>query len=259
VVVVLYFAILFELKYQLPKYFLSSSMRLIIFYSYNALFFIVLLHFIKRNAAKFYIISVGIITAFITFLYPIGMHLDNVIIRNDYLFNNGGSLGEFCYHYVNVFFVLAALASIMKVIIAKSGIKSILMNFFYWYLIVMIVYLGSSELNHLNLWINFGSGVGYREIENSSVRIGYPVLWSVISLIIMLIGLRKSIKMLRIISLSLFLITIIKLFSYDIMDVSDGGKIIAFIILGVILLLVSFLYQKLKKIIFDSGEISENK
>ena len=55
----------------------------------------------------------------------------------------------------------------------------------------------------------------------------------------------------RIISLTLFLIILLKLFIFDIRGISEGGKIAAFISLGVILLIVSFMYQKLKKLILE--------
>jgi len=38
---------------------------------------------------------------------------------------------------------------------------------------------------------------------------------------------------------------------YDLSSVSQGAKIVAFVVLGVVLLVLSFLYQKLKKMLFD--------
>ena len=73
----------------------------------------------------------------------------------------------------------------------------------------------------------------------------------------MLIGMRSKIKTLRIISLSLFSLTILKLFIYDISNVGQGGKIAAFIILGVILLIVSFMYQKIKGLFSDDNTKNE--
>jgi uncharacterized membrane protein len=61
-------------------------------------------------------------------------------------------------------------------------------------------------------------------------------------------------KPLRISALILFGITLIKLFMFDIRDITPGGKIIAFILLGVLLLIISFMYQRLKKIIIDDTE-----
>ncbi len=43
------------------------------------------------------------------------------------------------------------------------------------------------------------------------------------------------------------MITLLKLFIYDIVNIPVGGKIAAFFSLGVLLLVVSFMYQRLKK------------
>jgi uncharacterized membrane protein len=58
-------------------------------------------------------------------------------------------------------------------------------------------------------------------------------------------------KPLRIIALVLFGVTILKLFCYDISNISPAGKIIAFILLGVLLLIISFMYQRLKRILLN--------
>ena len=82
-------------------------------------------------------------------------------------------------------------------------------------------------------------------------RTGYAILWGLSSFILMVVGMRKKVKIVRILSLALFAITIFKLFVFDIRDISEAGKIIAFILLGVLLLIISFMYQKVKKLIVD--------
>jgi len=83
------------------------------------------------------------------------------------------------------------------------------------------------------------------------IKIGYPILWGVLSFVFLIVGIKKQNKQLRIIALSLLGITIIKLFFYDIKNVSETGKIIAFILLGVLILIISFVYQKIKKLVVD--------
>ena len=52
-------------------------------------------------------------------------------------------------------------------------------------------------------------------------------------------------------ALVLIAINLLKLFTYDIKDASEAGKIVAFIILGVVLLIISFMYQKIKALLLD--------
>jgi len=70
----------------------------------------------------------------------------------------------------------------------------------------------------------------------------------------MWLGMRHKLRPLRIVSLTLFSITLVKLFTYDIRNIPVGGKIAAFFCLGVLLLVVSFMYQRLKRIIIEDGQ-----
>ena len=115
----------------------------------------------------------------------------------------------------------------------------------------MIVYISSAELNHIIVWMSYSPGRYIDGITSQVYKAGYSVLWGLISFVLMQQGMKRKDRMLRIISLSLFFITILKLFLYDISGISEAGKIIAFISLGGLLLVVSFMYQRLKKLILD--------
>lgn len=66
----------------------------------------------------------------------------------------------------------------------------------------------------------------------------------------MALGMRLHLKVLRMISLAVFGVVLLKLVIVDLWLLPTVGKIIVFIMLGVILLVLSFLYQKLKKVLF---------
>ena len=63
----------------------------------------------------------------------------------------------------------------------------------------------------------------------------------------------KNNKNLRIGAIVLFSITLIKLFFYDISHLDTLSKTIVFVSLGILLLIISFLYNKFKDIIFDEN------
>jgi uncharacterized membrane protein len=83
------------------------------------------------------------------------------------------------------------------------------------------------------------------------VKTGFPVLWGSIAFLLLIAGIRKRSKPLRIVALALLGLTILKLFAYDIRNASETGKIVAFIMLGVLILIISFVYQKLKMLVVD--------
>ncbi|WP_445717735.1 DUF2339 domain-containing protein [Flavobacterium sp.] len=91
-------------------------------------------------------------------------------------------------------------------------------------------------------------------IKVQVIKIGYPILWGILSFALLIFGIKKQWKQLRIIALSLLGLTIVKLFVYDINNVSETGKIIAFILLGVLILIISFVYQKIKKLVVDESQ-----
>lgn len=70
----------------------------------------------------------------------------------------------------------------------------------------------------------------------------------------MSLGMRLHLKILRMISLAVFGVVLLKLVIVDLWLLPTVGKIIVFIMLGVILLVLSFLYQKLKKVLFMDNE-----
>ncbi|WP_337941710.1 DUF2339 domain-containing protein [Parabacteroides sp.] len=70
----------------------------------------------------------------------------------------------------------------------------------------------------------------------------------------MSLGMRLHLKILRMISLAVFGVVLLKLVIVDLWLLPTVGKIIVFIMLGVILLVLSFLYQKLKRVLFMDNE-----
>lgn len=93
--------------------------------------------------------------------------------------------------------------------------------------------------------------------RNQIIKTGFPILWGILAFVFLIIGIRKRIKNLRIVALSLLGITILKLFLFDISNASETGKIIAFILLGILILIISFVYQKLKVLVQDDNKTYE--
>ena len=83
---------------------------------------------------------------------------------------------------------------------------------------------------------------------------GISIVWGISSFAIMWLGMSYRYKPLRIIALIVFGLTLVKLFAFDISNIAPAGKIVAFILLGILLLIISFMYQRLKKIIIDDAK-----
>jgi uncharacterized membrane protein len=104
---------------------------------------------------------------------------------------------------------------------------------------IITIWVFSSELI---CWLNLaGSTEVYKH--------GLSILWGVFSLILIGYGIWKKKKHLRITAIVLFGGTLLKLFFYDLTNLETVPKTIVFLSIGVLLLVVSFLYNKYKNII----------
>jgi hypothetical protein len=100
--------------------------------------------------------------------------------------------------------------------------------------------VASCEL--LNLMAQFGIPDG--------AKLGLSILWGIYALAMIVVGIARDKKHLRIAAMVLLAIVLAKLFFYDIADLDTIPKTILFVTLGITLLIVSFLYNKYKNSIF---------
>ncbi len=106
------------------------------------------------------------------------------------------------------------------------------------------------------LWVASSELINWLELarSNQSYKLGLSILWGVYALLLIALGIWKKKQHLRVGAIVLFGITLIKLFFYDIADLDTIAKTIVFVSLGVLLLIISFLYNKYKHLIADDPE-----
>jgi hypothetical protein len=110
-------------------------------------------------------------------------------------------------------------------------------------LITAVLWVASSELIH---WMDIAG-------STQSYKFGLSLLWGVYAVLLVVMGIWKRLKHIRIAAMVLFGITLVKLFVYDLTNYDTVSKTIVFVSLGVLLLLISFLYNKYKNIIHDEA------
>jgi uncharacterized membrane protein len=84
-------------------------------------------------------------------------------------------------------------------------------------------------------------------------QMALSLVWLVYSILLIGFGIWRRVLALRILAIVIFGITILKIFIYDLSFLETLYRIFSFIGLGLILLTVSFLYQRYKTAIFDTG------
>jgi uncharacterized membrane protein len=148
-------------------------------------------------------------------------------------------------------FALPAIACIIYLISKNFKSMSKKSDWLGWLLTVIVVAIVSVETDHIVVWI-MGNTTNYARILHDVHTFGYPVLWAVIAMIVMIWGLNRKEALLRQIALVFFGLIIIKFYAYDVWNMSQFGRVISFVLLGVILLLVSFLQQKIRTLVKDN-------
>jgi uncharacterized membrane protein len=259
-ILVLYLSTFLELNHQIGFYIDDASARNIIIGTFNMLFILAIVLAEKRlvipEKLKLLFGGWGVLAIVV---YLLMYHSEIISARNGYLVGESPFLG-FGFHYLLV--ALLVIIAIWSVNWFRSmkEFNEYSYNIYSWFFVFFFLFLASAELDHtILLTLNTGAESIQPLIEQNH-KIGYPILWGVASFILIAVGLKQKRRHLRIISLTLFLVTLLKLFLVDIRGISEGGKIAAFISLGIMLLIVSFMYQRLKKFLLaDESNISDER
>ncbi len=189
-------------------------------------------------------------------IYAFGVYIMGVGVTNELSLSliNSAYGSYFTGHWLAVILLLFLLYDITRISFLQAFIQwKDYRNSFTWLTSAAIVILLSIEMYHLLFWSFYNNEAGWAGWKNLYYKPFLTVLWGICSFVMMWVGMKKDYRPLRIISLTLFSITLAKLFIYDIRNIPPGGKIVAFILLGILLLAVSFMYQRLKKIIIDNN------
>jgi uncharacterized membrane protein len=258
-IALLYVSQLLELRYHLVAYEFSYEAQNIIIGVYNMVFIAGLLLAQKKlplpGKTEY---APAILGVFAMVLYLFFYQDESVAARNAYLLDDASATG-FVFHYILLAVLLLVSVLSLKEIQKLAAFNQSSKNIYSWFFVFFYLFVASAELDNLVVCIGYSNADSIEHILTQNHKIGYPILWGVTSFLLIAVGLKTKKKHLRIISLTLFLITLVKLFAVDIRGISEGGKIAAFISLGLLLLVVSFMYQRLKKLLLaDEVSMKEN-
>lgn len=268
-----------EVTYQANQYLSNSASALSFSVVYHFVFSTVLLFVVSKQNKRVFtdlMLMVGIINLvlYIGYMYKLP---NTELVEN--IVETSTTKYAFYFHYI----ILACLVYVGYQLFKRTQITPKLnllhLKIMPWLFAFAIVYVLSNEvmLHSLNFATNVVDATElakqfpnenatdyyynldktdfieaqYSSVKRQIIKIGYPILWGVFAFVFLIIGIKRQWKTLRIIALSLLGLTIVKLFAYDINNVSETGKIIAFILLGVLILIISFVYQKIKKLVVD--------
>jgi uncharacterized membrane protein len=193
---------------------------------------------IKKVKTQMLIILYYLGSALLLFIFMTGGLFELSELRDSYLSQELAKyykigISNLWVRYISYSLVIALLVTLFR--LAKQDfLKFDFIPFFDFILHVSALWLLSAELIHvLSL-----SG------NSDTYKLGLSILWGAYSLFVVVLGIWKKKKYLRLGALVWFGITFAKLFLYDIASLSTISKTIVFVSLGTLLVIISFLYNK---------------
>lgn len=274
---------LFEIIFQSNNHIQSIYSAISLPILYHLLFSTLFTSFIikKKNETEYQIATTIIIINIVVFTFWFSNY---PFLEHKEIISSGiGKSIAFYLHYISL--IITIYSGYQLFLISKKVNLTILKsNYFMWIVAFFIIYITSSEVM-LHGLVLMNSPVTPNDIQTSTmyasyksdlpylrdfiadnsialartkiIKTGLPVLWGILAFVFLIIGIKKQYKSLRIIALSLLGLTILKLFLYDISNISETGKIISFILLGILILIISFVYQKIKVLVIDENKQAE--
>ena len=214
--------------------------------AYSLVFFggMALLNFykFKNKVLGISAIAIGLLVLFAAQTFGVGELGE---LRYSYINGNSNKYFNVSFNYILIRYPLWSSIAFALWAIFKNA-KSIIENTKFHIFLDAVIYISILNFlsNELVTWMDLA---GYQDV----FKLGLSILWSVYSLLLVGLGIFQKKKHLRIFALVLFGITLAKLFLYDISNLSTISKTIVLIILGLLLLIISFLYNKFKDKIGD--------
>ena len=282
-IIVGYFVGIFETVSQANLYNESSATVISFAAAFHFTFSAVLIYFIFKGKSQFLkkgAAVLGIVNGLFLMFAFINLPIADLYDGPSHLSKN---VSAYLLHYVLLASVIFSLYVIIKNSLVSPVLGILKLKWALWVFVIVGVIILSREMivqvmffasDHIvpdtvdsiskmnitseeynALTERYFSGID--RLKTQIYKVGFPVLWGIISFGLLIVGIKKGWKQLRIISLVLLGVTVLKLFTYDINDASETGKIIAFILLGVLILIISFVYQKLKRLVSDEPKIVE--
>lgn len=247
---VIYVALLLEIIYHISEKPSSFIFSIGVLFSLYYLFAILLF---RRKLDLNKDLETGLISIFLLLLilnvtFSASELVNSILLKN--IHSN--------FYIVHLLYWIPFIYTLWKILPESDFFKT---KISYWLASITFVIVISSELYHLYILGNATSLSTAWKLQKHFSILYLPIIWAILASLFIYSGLKKNIPELSKVGFVLLGLMILKLYAYDIWQMDNISRIIAFILLGIILLLSSFMFQRLKNIIknmVDKKEKNEN-
>jgi len=237
---VIYISFLLEIIYHISK---ESSIFITTYALLFSMYYILALIIFRKKLDINIDLESGIVYLFLLLIfYHVAFSgteiAENVILQNI----------NFTFYFIYLLYLIPFAFVIWKFFTTSGFFRT---RISYWAIAAVLTIVVSNELYHLYI-LGSTESMSNFYVYQKHFRILYlPIIWAVMASIFIYSGLKHNRPELSKAGFSLIGIMILKLYAYDVWQMDNVSRIIAFIILGIILLLSSFAFQRLKNIIIN--------
>ncbi len=150
--------------------------------------------------------------------------------------------------YLAIFLLAIGVYTHYRILKSISGTKNNLQWMYDLFVTGLILLVGSNEtyfqLNYHHLDIPY--------------RLPVSIWWGMVSMGLVVLGIYLQRRYLRITAFVIFGITLLKILIYDSSGMDNGPKTVLYLVIGILLLLVSYLYNRYKQLLFGKDEPSHS-
>ncbi|WP_261511459.1 DUF2339 domain-containing protein [Chryseobacterium paludis] len=235
---IIYFALLFELIYQVSErpFVIIASLGLLL-----SLYYIIILLLLSKKLEINKLFDTGLIYIFLVLtvihVSSCGSELIISILLKESSITFYGIYLLYLIPFIYLYWKRFPTLDFLRTKIA------------YWLAACALVIVISCELYHLYILGNAVDFSKLYELQKHFSILYLPIIWAILASIFIYVGLKKDNSEFSRIGFVLIGIMVVKLYAYDVWQMDNISRIIAFILLGVILLLSSFMFQRLKNMI----------
>jgi len=239
--------------------FTNKELTRLIIGIYNGVFVALFWFWADRNSVGKIQRSAEYAMVFMIVSYLFYGHPSTIELRNRFLEQDAAvPLSHFMTHYINVALSLVGMYLMLLSNYRKVGESNTEFASMLWVACAVFVFHLSAELDHFVVLLNYDASVDsletIDELLKSIHRTLYPILWGLISFGLMFAGMRYKISALRMMSLVLFGVILLKFFALDFWRINIFARIVSLIFIGGLLLFISYLYNQLRIMIME-GEL----
>lgn len=217
----------------------------LIWCSFNCIYFICTILILAKQRSSFLPI-LFIFAIILNLFYPMLVHRYNINIRDTYLETDSSYLTLFLYHYLVAGLLIILLLVLLRFVNRSFGGNKVLIKAYWVYFSLFLLFLLYSEFNHFIVLLSYMRGTKMTQIITRDHEILLSLVLMICAIIILFTGLIRKTRFLRIYSLIILVGVIAKIIIIDIPTLGPLTKTVVFLILGFILLMISFFYSRVR-------------